>query len=359
MSNKIEDKNIMAFHPGYYLEELIQEMKMTQVEFATRLGITPKNLSDVINGKASISQNIAMNLSLMLGTSVELWLELQKKFDQKVVEMKAVQAIEKEVEDLAMLDYGFFVKLGVVEKVRSKTERVMQLLRFLGVSSFEALKKPDFLVQFRGSTKEDEKTILNANAWVQTVMNIGGQIETQPFSKKKLRALLPQIREMSQYSPQECTSELQSKLASCGVALVLLPSLKSSGVYGATKWPEKDKVVVGVSSRRKYADTFWFSLFHELGHVLQTKRMKTLVSLESGEEHSEFESIADQFAREQLIPTREYEAFTQEGSFLAKDIVEFSKAISIHPGIVVGRLQRDGVLPYSSLNDQKIKYELN
>ena len=112
--NKIEYENISAFHPGYYISDLIKDLEMTQEEFAKRLNITPKNLSDLINGKASISENIAKNLSLMLGTSVDMWLELQKRYDQKVIEIKALQAQRDEEIDLAQIDYSYFEKLGEI-----------------------------------------------------------------------------------------------------------------------------------------------------------------------------------------------------------------------------------------------------
>jgi len=81
--NKIEFENISAFHPGYYLKDLINELEITQEEFAKRLNTTPKNLSELINGKASISANLAKNLSLMLGTSIDMWLDLQKSMIKK------------------------------------------------------------------------------------------------------------------------------------------------------------------------------------------------------------------------------------------------------------------------------------
>ena len=84
----IEYDMISSFHPGYYISDLINELEMTQEEFAERLKITPKNLSDLINAKASISENIAKSLSLMLGTSVDVWLDLQKKWELNHIQKK-------------------------------------------------------------------------------------------------------------------------------------------------------------------------------------------------------------------------------------------------------------------------------
>lgn len=354
--NKVEYENISAFHPGYYISDLVEDMEMTQAEFAKRLCITSKNLSDLINGKASISENIAKNLSLMLGSSVEMWLELQKKYDQKVIEIKTLQAQRAEESDLARIDYKYFVELGVVKSTKNKMERTSELLKFFAISSFSVFKKPDFLVQFRQVQSIDEKIILNSNAWVQTVINLGKEIETQPYSEKRLKEYLPQIREMTLQKPSEFIPKLRRILSESGVAFVLIPSLKNSGVYGATKWSNKDKVILGITNRGKYADIFWFSLFHEVGHVLQKRVTKTLVDFEGDGSVDDYERDADQFARNLLIPAEEYGKFISDTFFGEQRVCDFAKSINIHPGIVVGRLQKEELLPYTQLNNLKQKY---
>lgn len=354
--NKIEYENISAFHPGYYIDDLIQDLEMTQEEFAKRLNISPKNLSELINGKASISENIAKNLSLMLGTSVDIWLDLQKKYDQKVIEIKTLQAQRNEEIDLALIDYSYFEKLRVVNSSKDKTQQVSALFKYFAISSFSVFKKPDFLVQFRQAHCIDEKVILNSNAWVQTVINVGKQIETQPYSGKRLKEYLPQIREMTLQNPSEFLPQLSRILSECGVALVLIPSLKNSGAYGATKWINKDKVVLGITNRRKYADIFWFSLLHELGHVFQRKITKTIVDFETRDFIEDYEKEADQFAKDLLIPPNDYGLFITEKVISEQKIRDFANSIKIHPGFVVGRLQKEELLPYTHLNKLRQKY---
>ena len=140
---------------------------------------------------------------------------------------------------------------------------------------------------------------------------------------------------------------------------MLIPSLKNSGVYGATKWINKDKVVLGMTNRGKYADIFWFSLFHELGHVFQRKVTKTLVDFETSDFIEEHEKEADQFAKDVLIPPKDYELFITRTSFSEQKIRDFANSIKIHPGIVVGRLQKEGYLPYTHLNKLKQKFILS
>ena len=89
MSNITEYKDILAFHPGYYVAELIEEMDISQAEFATRLDTTPKTVSLLVNGQTDISNDLAKKLSVMTGTSVSLWLNLQSAFDQKILEIQS------------------------------------------------------------------------------------------------------------------------------------------------------------------------------------------------------------------------------------------------------------------------------
>ncbi len=358
--NKIEFEDIYAFHPGYYIKDLINDLEMTQEEFAKRLNITPKNLSELINGKASISENIAKNLSLMFGTSVDVWIDLQKKYNQKVLEIKTLQAQRDEEKDLELIDYSFFEKLGVVKNTKNKTEQVSELFKYFAISSFSIFKKTDFLVQFRQAHNVDEKVILNSNAWVQTVINKGKQIKTQHYSEKKLKEYVPQIRKMTFQDPSEFVPLLYQSLSECGVAFVLIPSLKNSGVYGATKWINENKAVIGITNRGKYADIFWFSLLHELEHVLQRKLTKILIDFENNNNFSEdYEKEADQFAKDLLIPPEYYKPFINEHAFSEQKIRDFANSINIHPGIVVERLQKEKLLPYNHLNKLKKKYDFN
>ena len=207
--------------------------------------------------------------------------------------------------------------------------------------------------------------VINANAWVQTAINLGTQIEVEPFDKKKLLEAIPEIRSMTVQNPKDFYPRLRALLASCGVALVLLPNLKNCGVNGAVKWLGKDKVVLALNDRRKYADTFWFALFHELGHVLQQRIKVLLVSeikkagLETDDLIQRLEAEADAFSQNTLIPKAEYDEFVMMCSrgFTAEAIRCFAASINVLPGIVVGRLQHDGYLTnQTTLNSLKIKY---
>ena len=364
--NKIEYQELIAFHPGYYVKDSIDELGITQDELAKRLQTTPKYVSDLVNGRINLTDEMVLKLSIVFGTSTKLWLNLNKSYIEKKLEIERREKLAQECELVKKMDYKFWVTLGAVKATRSVTEKVQELQKYFKVSSLAVLGQRDFLVQYRTSVTEvKDINVINANAWVQTAINEGIQMNVELFNKKKLTESIPEIRNMTVQKPEVFYPRLKELLASCGVALILLPNLKNCGVNGAVKWLGKDKVVLALNDRRKYADTFWFALFHELGHVLQQRIKVLLVSeknkagLETDELIQRLENDADAFSQNVLIPEAEYDDFvrTNQEGFTEETIRAFAKEINILPGIVVGRLQKDEYLGYqTALNSMKIKY---
>ena len=366
--NKTEYKELIAFHPGYYVKYYIDDQGITQEELAKRLQSTPKYVSDLVNGRINLTDEMVLKLATVFGTSMKLWLNLNQTYIEKKLEIERQKRIDDECELIKDIEYKFWVDLGLVEKTRIAAEKVQALQYYFKVSSLRVLQERDFLVQYRNGVSEvTNVNVINANAWVQTAINIGTQIETEVFNKRKLIESISEIRNMTTLEPEVFYPKLKTLLAECGVAFVLLPNLKNCGVNGAVKWLSKEKVVLALNDRRKYADTFWFALFHELGHVLQ-QRLKVLLVSENKSEGLETDALikrleeeADLFARNTLIPEEEYNRFitSNTGQFTEEVVKCFADTINILPGIVVGRMQQDGILTYQSkLNKLKVKYKV-
>ena len=235
--NKIEYQELIAFHPGYYVKDYIDEQGITQEELAKRLQTTPKYISDLVNGRINLTDEMVLKLSIVFGTSTKLWLNLNQKYIEKKLEIEKRIRIDQECELVKKIDYKFWVELGLVKATRITAEKVQELQRYFKVSSLSVLGQRDFLVQYRTSVSEvTDVNVINANAWVQTAINLGTQIEVEPFDKKKLLEAIPEIRSMTVQNPKDFYPRLRALLASCGVALVLLPNLKNCGVNGAVKW---------------------------------------------------------------------------------------------------------------------------
>ena len=360
MSNVTEYKDIMAFHPGYYIAEIIEDMEISQAEFATRMGTTPKTLSQLINGQANISNDLAKKLSAMMGTSVEVWQNLQNTYDQKQIEIQQAKEFDEQSEIVKQIDYKYFVDVVGLPAVKDIREKVANLCKFFKVADLRIMMQPDFLVNFRsGSSNTTEKNIINSRAWIQTAMNIAKGIETKPFNAEKLKSYLPKLRSLTIQKPEVFMLRMNEIFAECGVAFVLLPHLKNSGVNGAVKWVSEDRVVLAMNNRGLDADKFWFSLFHEIRHVFQQK-IKTVFISSSLEEmmgiNNNLEADADKFATNFLIPPDDYRRFAPSKYTSDDEIVAFANSIGIHPGIVAGRLQHDKVIAPNRCSKLKEKY---
>lgn len=360
MSNINEYKNIVAFHPGYYIADIIEDMEISQAEFATRMGTTAKTLSQLVNGQANISNDLAKKLSTMLGTSVEIWQNLQNTYDRKLIEIQQTKDFDAQAKLADEIDYKYFVDVVGLPPATNTNDKVANLCKYFKVADLRIMLQPDFLVNFRtGSAYNSEKNVINSRAWIQTAINISKNYETKPYSAEKLKKCLPELRGMTVKNPDEFLPTMREIFAECGIAFVLLPHLRNSGVNGAVKWITDDRAVLAMNNRGLNADMFWFSLFHEIKHVLQQK-IKTVFISSSLEEmlniDYKLEIEADKFAANYLIPPADYKRLSPSKYISDAEIIEFANEIGIHPGIVVGRLQHEGVIAQNRYSKLKEKY---
>jgi len=145
------------------------------------------------------------------------------------------------------------------------------------------------------------------------------------------------------------------------VAVVFVPELPRTRVSGATRWLTPTKALIQLSFRYKTADHLWFSFYHEAAHILLHQKRPIYLDLLEGprETVGPEEKDADAFARHKLIPPDALRRFVSAHAFFSRAAIRgFAQAVDIAPGIVVGRLQHDGLLPHSHCNDLKRKIDL-
>lgn len=342
MSNYIEHNDRIAFHPGYYIKEIVEESGLTQEDFAKRLNTTPKNLSILIRGEQNLSIDIATKLSRMLGTTVSLWLNLQQAYDTMVAEFISEEELVKEREVFKFIDYKYFRdNFGLPNLARNIDEQIKTVREFLGVSSLNVLKENDLAVSFRSySERLSESNIVKANTMVQIAINKALKIETPKYNRKRfeqaIEYCLTQTTNHSEFLPL-----ITKELYEAGVVLVVLPNLEGSGINGATKKVD-GKILLMVNDRRKYSDTFWFTLFHEMGHIINGDYGITFK-----DNKDEDECEADLYAQRKLIPQEKYNEFVDRTPFFDEmSIRRFAMEINRDPGIVLGRLQNDGLVSF-------------
>ena len=145
--------------------------------------------------------------------------------------------------------------------------------------------------------------------------------------------------------------------ADAGVALVFVSELPNTHLSGATRWITKDKALIMLSLRHKRDDYFWFSFFHEAGHIL-LGRKKAIFLDEMNAWTDPEENLANEFASNFLIPKEKYQAFLEKSIFTPASATSFAQQLGIAPGIIVGRLQHEKVIPWRSLNGLTRRFEL-
>ena len=360
MNKIIEYKQIVAFHPGYYIAEIIEDMGISQAEFATRMGTTTKTLSYLLNGQANISNDLAKKLSVMMGTSVDIWLNLQSTYDQKLIEIQQAKDFDAQEDIVKKIDYSYFVNVVGLPFARTVGEKVANLCKYFKISDLRIMLEPDFLVNYRtGISNVNEKNVINSRAWIQTAINLSQKIHTESYNPEKLKAYLPELRNMTVQNPEIFLPRMREIFAECGVAFVLLPHLKNSGVNGAVKWVNDERVVLAMNNRGLDADKFWFSLFHEIRHVFQRKIKTVFISYNEKEmmdANNRLEEDANDFATNYLISPAALRKFAPSKYTSDEEIVAFAKSIGIHPGIVAGRLQHEKIIPPNRCSKLKGKY---
>ncbi|MCK7485140.1 MAG: HigA family addiction module antitoxin [Bacillus subtilis] len=358
-SNYVEYKNEITFHPGYFVKEWIEQEEMSQEEFAHRVNMTPKTLSKLVNGLTPLTTEMANAFAAVTGTSIDLWQNLQSRYDAALIRIHARKELE---EDIALIDQSickFFSAIQVIPMKMNVEDVVVKLRGFFRQARLSNLVAPSAMVNYRADAiGKAEMNPLLVNLWVETMVIEAKDILTQPFSLHRIEEALSTIRAMTRRRSSGIFEPLRSLLQSCGVAFVVLPYLSKSHIKGATKWLSKDRVVIGLNNQHKFADAFWFTLFHELYHVMQQRRNEISIDFDFRGKPNDEEAAADAFARDALIAPSDYVTLRQNWPITYPQLVKFADAIEIDPGIVIGRLQHDHLIPFSQWNQYKTTYEV-
>ena len=287
---------------------------------------------------------------------MQTWLNLQNTYDVKVAEIVEQKELEEssEKEICELVDFKYFKEKGYVpDKRYSLKEKIVELRKILGVASLENLTSFNHLVSYRNTREFTTKSIVNSNIMLELASKKARDVTTTKLNRRKLERSLPALRELTRQDPEIFPQRLYDILLDCGVVLVGLPALPNANLNGATKKFSNGSALLLLTDRNKASDIFWFSLFHEIGHILQND-----FSSDDGnsESYRRSEEEADQFAKNFLIRPEDYQAFVKKGNFAKSDILRFSEEIDIHPSVVLGRLQNEGILSFDRFRELKENY---
>lgn len=343
-------KTLIAIPPGYTIKEQLDERNLTQKEFASRMEMSEKHISKLINGEVQLTVDMAIRLEMVLGIPAQFWLNLESIYREKLAKIELENKLDEEKEIASKFPYKEMVEVGFVEKANSMVDKVLSLRKFFEVTRLGLLFENQKLNVVYRKLGENEKSDYALMAWAQKAKVLARDIYTKPIHFSKLEKCMPEFRKMTKKRPEEFLSPLKEMLSQCGVALILLPHIGGSFLQGAT-FKDGNKIVLGLTLRAKNADRFWFSFFHELGHIMLGHIEKDY--------QKEMENDADEFAKDILIPKDEYMKFVSKNDFSERSVLDFANQVNIDYGIVIGRLQKEGYIPFSKMNHLKRQYDEN
>jgi len=345
-----KSRSFIATPPGATIKEQILDRGMSQKEFATRMGMSEKHISKLINGEVQLTVDMARRLELVLGVPLQFWCNLETIYRAKLAKVAEENAMDADILMAKKFPYREMVQNGWVEETTKAENKVINLRKFFEVVQLDMLHgslTPAGIACRKLS--ETEKSYYALVAWAQKAKLESRRVQTQPIDIKLLKKSISEIRKMTRMPAKEFCKKLPALLAECGIAIVFLPHIGGSFLHGATFY-DGNKIVLGLTVRGKDADKFWFSLFHELAHIIYGHIGKVEGTTD------EDEKDADLYASETLIPEERFNAFAQSGNITESKIKKFADEEGIDAGIVLGRLQKYGYVQYGWYKNLKKQY---
>lgn len=357
-----------ALPPGESILDLAEERGWTQAELAQRLGYSEKHVSQLINGKVPITVDAAQRLERVVGSTMEFWLNLEANYQRHEARLEAERRHAEWAPWLDELPLNELMACGAVPKVRIsakvKPRLVEACLRFFGVASPNDWRAYYGGMQMAFRRSRVEQCDVGAiSAWLRLGEQQAEKLDAPKYDRVRFERALRTIRGLTCLPPRDFEPQMRKLLSEAGVLLVMVPAVPRAHVSGVARWLSPTRPMIQLSLFGKTNDRFWFTFFHEAAHILlhaNSKEEKKSIFLDDpNATHTEDprEHEANQWAGGILIPEELNErlpALASEASILA-----FAREIDLHPGIVVGRLQHERILPFATkMNQLKESFEL-
>lgn len=360
-TSKFEAAKSLLSPPGDTLQEHIDFIGMSQSELAERMGRPKEKINDIIKGREPITTATAFQLEKVLDIPASFWLNREKTYRQELYELQQQVCYEKEMEWLNKFPVNTMRKLGWLPDSKEKYILVDSLLKFFSVASPSEWERiytdKEVSVAFRISLARTQNPHA-VSAWLRKGEMQAKEIDLAEFDKNKFKNALEEIKELAFLVPHDYIQQLQNLCAKCGVAVVFTPNLPQAPISGAARWFHH-KPIIQLAGRYKTNDHFWFTFFHESAHIiLHGKKDVFLENVKGTEIDQEKEKEANAFAENILLKESQLQEI-KNTSPLTEDLIhQFSRKFRTPAGVIVGRLQHLGILPFNACNGYRQKIDL-
>jgi hypothetical protein len=349
----------LIIHPGETIADVLVERDITQAELATLVGVTSAYISQIIKGKRDISTRFAVALEYALKIPKSFWINLQANYDAEKLEYEKKHTVtEGEIQIIRQLKdvIKYLRSTGKMQLGGKKEEIVIYARESLQISNLALLKDLIAVGSFRmAADAKIDPFVMGAWLRICQLQENRRKINTH-FEKEKIAELISDIKKIMCGMQGDFRKPLIELMARHGIDFSLVKNFRGAPVQGYITQKKDGSYQMVLTIRGAFADIFWFSLFHELGHIY-LGHVGTNIKFIDYNRTSEQEFEANAFASNALISVEEYEKFLGRGDFRLQSIREFAEKQFVMPYIVIGRLQKQGKLHYSEYSQEKLRYK--
>lgn len=342
----------IVFHPAETLREKLEEMGMGIKEFALRTGKPEKTIIAVLNEESSLTPEMAVLFEKVTNIPANFWIKKQARYNEYIARKKHSEAIAEAEQWAKEFPYTKMAKLNWVAPTRKIEEKTINLLTYFGVATqkgWESLYMESELKVAAYTSLKHMHEPHAISAWLRQGELQAKQIKAPAFNVKKLKSNIPSIRKLMVEQPVDFFKQLQKLCLQAGVVLLFTPKLPKVPLSGSTRWIN-DNPLIQLTARYKQNDRFWFTFFHELGHiVLHGKKYISLENIDFAAADPGKEQEAHDFAVKHTFSKEQEKKLlhAHPTSITADQIAAYAQEFNTHPAMIIGRLQHHGLIHYS------------
>ncbi len=332
-----DEMQIDVVPPGEFLKDELEERGWTQTEFAEIIGRKPRVVNEIILGKRAITPETAQEIAAALGTTAQLWMNLEFAYQLSRVAPRA-ERISREATLRTRFPVREMIKRGWITPSKAYDELEAQVFLFFGIAEIDSPIRPPGAAWRKGECSFSTLQL----AWLLRVSQLASALQVAPYSERKLREEIPELERLMT-EPEE-VRHVPRILAECGVRFVIVEPIPGSKIDGVCFWVDEQSPVVGLSLKGDHIDRFWFNLWHEIEHVLRGDgKEEPVVDDFDGPPSTEVgEREVNAAAADHCVPTGPMQNFIarHDPMFSEKNMLGFARLMKRHPGIVAGQIQK-------------------
>lgn len=283
---------------------------------------------------------------------------MQSIYDREILEFEEVCNISHEELEILKPLKDIIIYLGTIGCMGievNDVDKVLNLRKILSIGNLTLIPKISYKAAYRVQLSSSADLYVMF-AWQRICEILTENIEVaESINFDKLCNSIQEIKGLMFSEPNTINLELAKIFSECGIAFKVVPHFTGAPVQGFIKQTESGKMVLCMTLRHGYADRFWFTLFHEIAHILNGDVKQTFVDFASVK--SEMEEEADEFSRNMLIKLNDYKVFISNGNFGLESIREFAKKQNVMPYIVIGRLMKEDILDWNQYSNEMDRYK--